>query len=67
MGFNLCLVRWPADEQEPTYDEDDDRFDGLRRVGDKEIFSWLMDHVESRKAFGFKPVYRLRRSWEAQA
>jgi succinate dehydrogenase flavin-adding protein (antitoxin of CptAB toxin-antitoxin module) len=63
----LCLVRWPADEQEPTYDEDDDRFDGLRRVGDKEIFSWLMDHVESRQAFGFKPVDRLRRSWEAQA
>jgi hypothetical protein len=37
MGFNFRLVRWPADAQEPSYADDDDQFDGLRRVGDREV------------------------------
>jgi hypothetical protein len=58
MGFNILLARWPAgDHEDPS---EDDRFDALRRRGDWEFFSWLMDHGESRTSVAFEHVYRPR-------
>ncbi len=67
MGFNLCLVRWPADNQEPSYDDDDDRFDAFLRVGDREFIYWLMDKGDSREVPGIEPVFRPRNLMDAQA